>query len=356
MVDRRPDGAKRPRPTLADVARHAGVSRSTTSRVLNDHPSVRPDVRDRVRRVMAELGYRPDETARALRRGRSGIVGLVIPRPPATIFGDAYFAALVSAMVAAGDRRDRTIAMVLADRDGLVGGRFGDRADPVDVLPERLGSGALLDGVVITASVDGNPLPATLRAVGTPVVVIGDPRDRHVTSVDVDNVTGGRVGVEHLVSTGRRHIGVVAGPVDNASARSRREGARRALATHGLRPAIDVAAGDFSAASGRDVMARLVERVDVDAVVAGSDSIAAGVLAELVSRGRRVPHDVAVVGFDDLPPSRQTTPALTTVRQPIQGVADEAMAALVRLVESPDQPSTRTVLDVELVVRASTSG
>lgn len=357
-----PDERERPdaepgRATLKEVARLAGVSRSTTSRVLNDHPSVRPDVRARVQRVMDEVGYVPDGVARSLRGGRSGIIGLVIPQPPATVFGDAYFAALVGAVVATSQGDGCTVATVLVDEpDGDRGTRAIGASERDGDLVERLATGGLLDGVVVTASVMGDPLAADLRRAGLHVVVVGEPGDRSIPSVDVDNHGGGRAAVEHLVHGGRRRLVVVGGPRTNASARSRRAGAREAAAAVGATVVADVTASDFSVDSGRRAMADLVaasDDLDFDGVVAGSDAIAFGAMKVLHDRGVAVPDQVGVVGFDDLAPARLADPRLTTVRQPIEQVGRRAVERLLDAVGG-NPAATREVLEVELVSRGST--
>lgn len=347
----------RSRATLKEVARLAGVSRSTTSRVLNDHPSVRPEVRARVRRVMDDVGYVPDSVARSLRRGRSGIVGLLIPQPAATVFGDAYFAALVAAIVRAGQDRDRTVALVMVD-DPLDPHPEGVAAGPSRMV-ERVASGGLLDGAIVTASVEDGSIPRALLRAGVPVVVIGDPgedpvgEDGPFASVDVDNVRGGMLAGRHLARLGRRRLAILAGPDRSASARSRARGARRAAATAGMEVAVEVAATSFAVEAGRVAMADLVARgVAFDAVAAGNDALAHGAMVALRDGGRRVPDDVAVVGFDDLGPAMMAEPPLTTVRQPVDDVARAAIGLLTDLGDGHGG-GARRVLDVELVVRAS---
>lgn len=348
-----PDEHGRPHPargraTLKEVARLAGVSRSTTSRVLNDHPSVRDDVRARVQQVMDDVGYVPDRVARSLRRGRSGIVGLLIPQPPATVFGDAYFAALVSAVVRVGQDVGCTVAMVLVDEPSTA----TSSADPA--LVERVAAGGLLDGVLLTASVEADPLPAALAAAGVPVVVIGEPADDVLPSVDVDNGRGGRLAVEHLVAQGRERLALVGGPAANASARSRLDGARAAVAGTAVAVVADTCADAFAVEAGRAVVSDLLAdgQPTFDGLVAGSDAIAFGAMQALAAHGRSIPGDVAVVGFDDLPPAVLATPGLTTVRQPVEEVGRRALDRLLSLLDGDPAP-TRQVLDVDLVVRAS---
>lgn len=352
-------GPDRRRSTLKDVAGVAGVSRSTASRVLNDHPGVREDVRRRVSAAMDELGYVPDEVARSLRTGSTTIV-LVIPRPPRSVFADAYFATLVAAVVEAGAAHDRTVAIVLSD---------GDRTDPADpssraptfgLLAERLTAGGLFAGAIVTASVGLHGLPARLAAAGLPVVVIGDPDQDDVCSVDVDNDAGGAMAARHLVDAGCRRIALLGGPATNASARSRQHGARRVVEAGAPATGATVVwaghAAEFEVVAGHDLMRDCLASLSAapDGVVAGSDAIAAGVVDALANAGLGVPEDVAVIGFDDLSPARTTRPPLTTVAQPINEVAAHAVARLVDLVEGRADAGVRQVSPVELVVREST--
>nr|WP_274387472.1 LacI family DNA-binding transcriptional regulator [Salsipaludibacter albus] len=359
---------------MKEVARLAGVSRSTTSRVLNDHPSVRPEVRARVQEVMEDVGYVPDGIARSLRRGHTGMLGLLIPQPASTVFGDAYFATLVSAVVDAAQRAGCTVATVLTD-DPLAG-----RPDTTERLAAKLSADGLLDGVVATASVDDDPVPGALLDAGLPVVVIGEPSDASTTSVDVDNLAGGRLAVEHLVELGRARVAVLAGPEGNPSARRRLEGARRAVEAAAVTLVGVEAADHFGVEDGRRAMDRMLAAgTRPDALVAGSDAIAVGAMAALDAHGLRVPDDVAVAGFDDLAPARVSTPPLTTVAQPVASVGRLAVHRLLDLVGTEatgpardargsadgrvvpvtgsgvdGHEGRRTVLDVALVVRGST--
>lgn len=356
------------RATLKDVARRAGVSRSTASRVLNDHPSVRAEVRQRVTTAMADLSYAPDEVARSLRTGANVIV-LAIPRPPRNVFADAYFSSLVAGVVEAGAALGRTVAIVLSDVDPAGppsaspdDARGREHTGPSFRLrPDRLTSGGLFAGAIVTASVGLHGLPAQLSAAGLPVVVIGDPDDDAVCSVDVDNERGGAMAARHLVATGCRRLALLGGPEANASARSRQRGARleveAATTTTGAEVVWHAHADEFEVAAGHDLMRACLADLPTapDGIVAGSDAIAAGVVDAVTGAGFRIPQDVAVIGFDDLSPARTTRPSLTTVAQPITEVAAHAVARLVALVEGRAQPGLRQVSKVELVVRESTS-
>lgn len=361
------------RATLKDVARLADVSRSTASRVLNGHPSVRRDVRRRVTWAMDELGYVPDEVARSLRTGSTMFV-LAIPRPPQTVFADAYFAALVAGVVEAGTAHGRTVAVVLVDvdRTTVVAGRSRDGGTPdgatdratralaFDQLAERLTAGGQFGGAILTASVGLGGLPAQLDAAGLPVVVIGDPGDDGVCSVDVDNEAGGAMAARHLLAVGCSRIALLGGPASNASARSRQQGARgvveAGIAGSDATVVWAAHASEFEVAAGHDLMRTCLADLTVapDGVVAGSDAIAAGIVEAVDAAGLRVPEDVAVVGFDDLSPARTTRPPLTTVAQPITEVAAHAVARLVKLMAGDAEPGVRLVSKVGLVVRAST--
>jgi len=202
-----------------------------------------------------------------------------------------------------------------------------------------------------------DPLPDILAEAGVPLVLCGRPfDDREVAFVDADNRGGAAVAIEHLVGTGRRRIATVTGPLDMIAGVDRYAGYREALvaAGHEVRPEL-VAEGDFTEAGGQRAMEQLLARVpDLDAVFVASDPMAVGALRALRAAGRRVPEDVAVVGFDDSPLSRVTDPPLSTVRQPVDEMGREMAEMLLRLISGADGDVQQSaVLPTELVVRAS---
>jgi DNA-binding LacI/PurR family transcriptional regulator len=332
-------------PTLEQVAALAGVSRATVSRVVNGSPGVRPEVRAQVERAVAKLGYVPNRAARSLVTRRADSIALVVSEPHARFFSEPFFAGMVRGVSAAlaetGVQLLLLIAQDLPDRGRL----------------ERYVVGGHVDGVLLASLHGDDPLPAILERAGVPAVLVGRPPGEVAASyVDADNRGGARKAVGHLAGRGRRRIATIAGPGDMGVGLDRLDGYRDGLAAAGLAGAGElVEIGDFSEESGAAAMERLLARPGppVDAVFAASDLMAAGALRALRAAGRRVPEDVAVVGFEDSPVARYTQPPLTTVRQPIEDMGRQATRLL--LAEAAGGGGRlRLILDVDLVVREST--
>ena len=206
---------------------------------------------------------------------------------------------------------------------------------------------------------ESDPLPARLSAAGMPIVMVGRPsKDVKASYVDVDNRQGAQTAVAHLIKGGRRVIATITGPQDMAAGIDRLRGYRDGLAEAGLATDANLQAiGDFTQESGAAAMKRLLAaRPDIDAVFAASDLMAAGALTVLAAAGRRVPADVAVVGFDDSPVATSTTPQLTSVAQPIEAMGREVARLLVDAVETSDLVPRRVILATDLVRRASSAG
>jgi DNA-binding LacI/PurR family transcriptional regulator len=332
-------------PTLEQVAALAGVSRATVSRVVNGSPRVRPEVRAQVERAVAKLGYVPNRAARSLVTRRADSIALVVSEPHARFFSEPFFAGMVrgvsGALAETGVQLLLLIAQDLPDRGRL----------------ERYVVGGHVDGVLLASLHGDDPLPATLERAGVPAVQVGRPPGATPASyVDADNRGGASKAVGHLAGRGRRRIATIAGPLDMSVGRDRLDGYRDGLAAAGLAEAGElVEAGDFSEESGAAAMERLLALPGrpVDAVFAASDLMAAGALRALRTAGRRVPEDVAVVGFEDSAVARYAQPPLTTVRQPIEDMGRQATRLL--LTEAAGgRRRMRLILDVDLVVRAST--
>jgi DNA-binding LacI/PurR family transcriptional regulator len=323
-------------PTLADVARHAGVSTATVSRALAGVAGVGAATRRRVEAAADALGYVPDTTARALAGGSGDLLGLVVVASPAQFRDDPHFARVVAAAGVEASARALTLTVHVTDAASLgsVSPIAGDRrfvaALTVNVTPEM-----------------ARELPRRARC---PVVSLG----RSIGSepfVDPENEQGAIAAIEHLVRQGRRCIAMIDGPESNPCARERRAGYLRAMRGAGLRP--NVLRGDFTHEGGRAAARRLAQASEpIDALFASSDLMAAGALGELTAAGWRVPDDVAIVGFDDSPPSRMTTPALSTVVQPVEEIVGLAVATA--LLGGSDRPHEQRVA-TQLLVRASSS-
>lgn len=337
--------ARSGRPTLEDVAALAGVSRSTASRVLNEESYVSPKARDAVLAAASELDYSPNQAARSLVTRRTGAIALLLSELESKVLDDPYFANVVRAGF-------RELARVGSQM--LV--MFVDSADDVPATVRFL-AGGHVDGALVFAPHRGDPLPAALKALSIPIVVGGRPgstRGLHV--IDFDNRSGAQLAVEHLVSVGRRRIATITGMRDHPAATDRLTGWQKALAEHGLDPEGLAEDGGFTFDGGERAMARLLERApDIDAVFAASDPMAAGALRALRAAKRRVPKDVAIVGFDDNPTlAPATTPPLSSVHQDPAEQVREMVSVLTRLSAGEPVRPGRRALPVSLVLREST--
>nr|WP_246064012.1 LacI family DNA-binding transcriptional regulator [Nonomuraea longispora] len=321
------------------MAARAHVSRATVSRVVNGETSVSPEVRATVMRAVRELGYVPNAAARSLVTRRTNTVALVLSVPRQG--GDPLTAAVVQYVTSMLEGAGKQITLMLADT-----------AESHRRIVSHV-EGRLSDGVVLLPPDRGDTLAERLSRTGVPIVLLGKPAVASlVPYVDVDNAGGAAAATEHLVARGRRHIGMVCGPMDLISIQDRLAGHRAALHRAGLRPLLTPADG-YTRASGAAAARRLIEdNPSLDAIFAAGDQLAIGALRAARKAGRRVPDDLAIVGFDDIDAASATTPPLTTVRVP---VAEQALA-LARLLMSrlDGGHATSVVLPARLVVRDST--
>ena len=340
-------GNRRNGTTLEEVASRAGVSRATVSRVVNGSPKVSSDVRRAVEAAVSELGYIPNRAARSLVTRRSGSIGVVITEPTGRLFSDPFFPRLLRGISTALSVRDLQLVLLMP-------------ASPADTerAAQYLTAGHV-DGALLVSLHGDDPLPDRFAQAGIPFVVGGRPlRTQAASFVDVDNRGGARSAVEHLIASGRRTIATVAGPADMGAGVDRLAGYREALADAGVPtdPSLE-STGDFTQEGGAAAMERLLKtRPDVDAVFAASDLMAAGAMAVLEAAGRRIPQDVAVVGYDDSAVASTTRPKLTSVRQPIEEMGREMARLLIAAVEGTDPIQRRVILATELIRRASSAG
>lgn len=328
--------------TLEEIARLAGVSRSTVSRVINHHPHVRPEVRERVWKVIREVGYHPHAAARNLATRRSQIIGVVIPETLPKVFSDPYFPAVL-----------RGISDALAERGYHLMLSLLSPQQEEDFYQRAL-RGHVVDGIIVLSAQVTDPLIARAYRDGLPVVSIGRyPEEPGVSYVDADNLEGGRMATEHLLRLGRRRVATIAGPQTMAPGIDRLEGYRLALQAWGLSPRPEwIAEGDFTEAGGYMAMRRLLP-ARPDAVFVASDLMAVGALKAIREAGLRVPEDIALVGYDDVELARYTDPPLTTVRQPIYDLGRIAVQLLLRQLEEGNREPQRVILPTELVIRSS---
>ncbi|WP_460445766.1 LacI family DNA-binding transcriptional regulator [Angustibacter aerolatus] len=336
------------RPTIADVARAAGVSKGAVSFALNGRPGVAPGTRDRILATAGELGWSPSHRARALSSSRSLAVGLVLARSPETLGSDPFFPAFIAGVETVLSPAGQALVLQVVP-------------DPAAELAgyRTLAAEGRVDGVLLTDVRVGDERPALLREIGLPAVVVAPsalPGWDGVPAVPADDRPGVAEAVEHLIALGHTRIAHVGGRDDLVHARSRREAWQSSLAAHHL-PAGPCAEADFSAASGAAATARLLELPDPPtAVLYANDLMAVAGLSVAHGRGVRVPHDLSVVGFDDTELAAHLTPALTTVRADAAAWGRAAAERLLELVAHPDDVADAPPLPPpRLVVRGSTA-
>ncbi|MFI6892526.1 MULTISPECIES: LacI family DNA-binding transcriptional regulator [unclassified Streptomyces] len=332
------------RPTLEEVAARAGVGRGTASRVINGSPRVSAHTREAVEAAVAELGYVPNRAARALAGNRTDAIALVVPESESRFFAEPYFSDIVRGVGAA--LADTEMQLLLT----LVGSDRERRRLAQYLTAHRV------DGVLLVSVHADDPLPDLLEQLGMPAVMNGRrSATEPLPSVDSDNFEGARGAVEHLVSRGRRSIATITGRLDVYASQRRLDGYRKALADAGHEPDERlIAPADFSEEGGVRAMRELLaRRPDVDAVFAASDLMAAGARQVLREAGRRIPDDVALIGFDDSAVARHMDPALTSVRQPIEEMGRAMTRVLLEQIAGESAERPQIVLPTELVVRDS---
>ena len=323
---------------MADVARLAGVSHQTVSRVVNGSDSIKAETRERVQQAIDRLGYRPNPTARALVRGRSGMIGII--NTGTEQFGPTSIQRTIEEAARRSDLFASSISLSVITRETL------------DSAVEHL-QHQLVEGIIVIAGQDEAVELARSRAIGVPVVVVEGDLTQAAWTVGVDQVLGARLATRHLLDLGHREIVHLAGPADWSEARARQEGWRAEMVGAGLRP-LEPIFGDWSAQSGFSAGHVVAANRDITAVFAANDQMALGLLRALHESGLRVPQDVSVVGFDDCPETPFLIPPLTTIRQDFTEVGRQAISLMLAAVEdsSPERPQ---LIAPELVIRASTA-
>jgi DNA-binding LacI/PurR family transcriptional regulator len=331
-------GPQPTRPLMVDVARRAGVSLQTVSRVLNDHPNVRPATRAGVIAAIRDLGYRPNVAARTLATGRTNVLGVIsfdttVYGPSSMLYGleraahPAYSVAIAS--LPSFDRASLSAAVE----------RFIDHA---------------VAGIVVIAP--QQPAIEALAGLGTdvPLVAVKCGIDARMPSVAIDNRAGAAHATQHLLDLGHETVHHLAGPVTWIDGAERRQGWQATLEAAGAEVP-DVVCGDWSARSGYESGQRLAAMPDVTAVLCGNDQMALGLLRALAEQDRRVPSDISVIGFDDIPEAAYFLPPLTTVRQDFGELGRRAVHLLMDAI-SGDQPFRPSLpIAPDLIIRASTA-
>jgi LacI family transcriptional regulator len=330
--------------TLEDIARQAGVSRSTVSRVVNEYPNVSEDVRSRVLEVIQKTGFHPNAAARTLASQHSWTLGMVLPQSVSQFFTDPYYPHLTKGIAQACNDHNYTLALFLV----------ASKEDEKKIFT-RVTRKGLLDGVLVQSGHHGDQqIIGHLIDAEMPQVVIGRPfRSDNVSYVDVDNVNAAYNGVTHLIRLGYKRIGTITGPAKSTVGLDRMAGYTKALKERGL--GIDeslIVDGDFTEAGGYYAMQKLLHSKP-DAVFTASDIMAIGAMRAVREKGLNVPGDIAFVGFDDLPIASISDAQLTTIRQPVVQMGVRSVELLIDLIENGIQPPRHIIMDTQLVIRES---
>lgn len=332
-----PMQAMTPKPVMADVARLAGVSHQTVSRVINGSSSIRPATKARVEQAIHELGYRPNTAARALVTRRSGIIGIVGTN--SGLYGPSSIQRSVQEAARAA-------------------GYFSSLVPLAEVTPDEL-HGALdhlarqsVEAIVMIAAQEDALAVVHSADAGVPLIVVEGDLSGRGLSVGVDQIAGARAATEHLIGLGHRAIDHVSGPMTWTEARGRRTGYEAAMRAAGLTPGAPLE-GDWTPARGYQLGLDLARNGRTTAVFVANDQMAIGLLHAFAEVGVRVPEDISVVGFDDIPEAGYLIPALTTVRQDFHAVGRRAIDLVTATLDGV--ATSVPLLAPELVIRASTA-
>lgn len=328
--------------TIEEIAKQAGVSRSTVSRVINNDPNVNAATRERVLAVVSSNNYVPNRAARKLAGGRTGVMGLVIPIGVSRLFVEPFFPILIQSVTNHCNHLNRSVMFWLGEPEH-------ERRSITQIL-----SNDLLDGVIVSSLLDRDPIVEALHHSRIPFVLIGRYRGNlPVNFVDIDNEKCTQMAVNHLIRTGHKRIATITGVDSTLVTRERLEAYRTTLQNAGLEVSEDlIAEGGFVEEGGYAAMSKLWPHRP-DAVFATNDAMAVGAIRYLLEQGVRVPEDIAIVGFDDAPFAASYKPALTTVGQPIAELGRHAVEMLVELIDGPDKGRMTQVLPSELIIRES---
>ncbi len=333
------NGGDRLLPTLDDVARVAGVSRATVSRVVNGGRLVAAETSEAVTRAIAELGYQPNQAARALVTRRAGAVAVVVPETDERVFSDPFFPQAYHGALTAFSGVDTQVLLAMAPP--------GETA----VRMARYLDSGHIDGAIVLSH-HGPELARELAKSAHPAVFIGDPGVPGLPYVELDQVSAAVTATRHLINRGARRIATITGPMDMNAATERLRGFEEAMAQAGLEP-VGTAAGDFTVRGGEKAATQLLEQEpELDGLFVASDLMAAGAMRVLRRAGRKIPDQVKVVGFDNSSAALEASPQLTTMTNPAGELARIAGEMLLGLLSgaSPEGP---VILTSQLVERQS---
>jgi LacI family transcriptional regulator len=332
---------EKPRITLHDVADLAGVSHQTVSRVINKSSNVRPETRDKVEAAILELGYRPNAIARSMVRGITRTLGCITPN-----FTDPVFTRIIES------------AQAEARRQGffLLIGSAATVEEVEPLLNELLNR--RVDGLIVLNARDDEryKMLLPLASTGSPIVYVkNSPREERVSSVSCDDIHGGYLATRYLLELGHRQIAIILGLGNEQCTSERLEGYRRALQEVGLSPREDlILQGDWSAPSGSSAITHLLDRSqDFSAVFALNDRMAAGAIQKLREVGYRIPEEISVIGYDNMPLCTLIYPTLTTVEQPLDYFGEQASSILINQILTGDSEPLRICAKPQLIIRES---
>jgi DNA-binding LacI/PurR family transcriptional regulator len=326
-----------PKPVMADVARLAGVSHQTVSRVINGSSSIRPATKARVEQAIEELGYRPNTAARALVTRRSGIIGIVGTN--SAQYGPSSIQRFVQEAAHAAGYFSSLVPLSEITLDEL--------RNALDHLARQS-----VEAIVMIAAQEEALAVVHSADAGLPLIVVEGDLSGRGLSVGVDQIDGARQATRHLIDLGHRAIVHVSGPMTWTEAKGRRTGYEAALREAGLTVPTEHWEGDWTPARGYEIGCELARRGDTTAVFVANDQMAIGVLHAFAEAGVRVPEDVSVVGFDDIPEAGFLNPALTTIRQDFQAVGQRAIDLVTTTLNG--MPASMPLLPPELIIRKST--
>jgi DNA-binding LacI/PurR family transcriptional regulator len=329
-----------PRPTYTVIAKAAGVSEATVSRVLNGDESVHPDRAKRVLEAVQKLGYRKNRVASALASGRSGLIAVVID-DDLSVFSDPFWGTVTSGVSRVLSENGIHTVLMVSPVGSVDGG-----------VAHYLKSGEV-DGAIFFV-LHSDALVNNLKKTGLPMVIAGTPHSSlDIPFVDTDNFGGAYAGTKHLINQGCQKVAIITGDIGTTAAKQRLDGYLQAFRETGKVPAKGlICEGDYSLGSGMEhTMSLLEKHPDVDGIFASNDLMAAGAVTVLQDMGKKVPEDVKVVGFDDALIAQTARPALTTVRQDVVALGEAAASLMIAQLKGEDvQPIITTT---ELIIRGS---
>lgn len=333
--------------TLEEIARLAGVSRSTVSRVVNGDRRVSDAARSRVQDVIRRVNYHPNAAARSLASRRTRVLGLLVTKAVGNLFIDPFYPILIQGTAEGCNAAGQNLAMLIdTSHDGSA----------VEQLYQRIIRGRHVDGIILACHAVDDEIVARLQGDDIPFVLVGRHPGAAVSFVDVDSRGAAREAVAHLLAHGYRRIALIGGQPNLIATIDRHAGYVTALQEAAIPPDPSrILFADFTQRGGYRAMQTLLQdgARRPDAVFAASDAMAIGAMAAIQDAGLRVPDDVAVMGFDGLAEGADTQPPLSTVTQPVADLGREAVRMLITLVEQPDHAPMQRFLPTQLTVRRS---